>query len=127
MTTHKIFLLEDEKDLGRLYKKKLEKEGFEVRWAESFSKAEVILSSFIPDVALLDHGLRGDSKTGLDLLPIIRQKIPKALVFLLSNYDQPELRHAAEVGGVTDFLVKIETSPRKIISLIQQALSERSI
>ena len=126
MTIYKIFLLEDEKDLGRLYKKKLEKEGFEVQWAQNFSEAEKILTSFIPDLALLDHGLRGESKTGTDLLRQIRITNTEMPVFLLSNYDQPELRHAAEVGGVTKYLLKIDAGPRIIVPLIQKFFQEQN-
>jgi len=80
----RILILEDEVDLGELYRMALEAAGHEVLGI--FDDPEVVLStgagSPVPDVIVLDERLRG--RSGMSFLPVLREAFPRARVMFAS-------------------------------------------
>jgi DNA-binding response OmpR family regulator len=114
----KILILEDEEALGRIYQKKLQEAGYEVNWKQSVEEAEQVAHNFAADLVLVDHGIRGKEKSGLDFLPDLKNLLPHTKVVMLSNYNQPELERAALNAGASAYLVKINTPPKVLVNYV---------
>lgn len=82
MEARRVLVVEDDPFLRSLIADTLTGAGFEVKTADNASKAKAIVTSFDPDVAVLDIEL-GNGPTGIDLAEIIvRQSSHTAIVFL---------------------------------------------
>jgi len=119
----KVLILEDEEPLGLMYKKRLEKDGFEVVWTKTSQEIEDKINSFNADIVLLDHGLHGESRSGLDVLPTIKQVLPKAYVFMLTNYSPADIKQKSLQSGADGYLVKIETSPAQLGGKLREMIA----
>jgi len=62
------------------------------------------LESFRPDLIFMDIRLPGIS--GLRLTEKIKTRNPQIAVVILTEYDLPEYREAADFGGADDFIAK---------------------
>lgn len=118
----KILILEDEEVLGRIYKKKLEASGYEVLWCKTAEEAEDAACVYEADVVLLDHGIKGMEKSGIELIPHIKKMRPEARVIMLSNYSAHELQNDALYRGADAYLIKINTPPAVLIDYLKQLL-----
>ena len=115
----KILILEDEEVLGRIYKKKLEAAGFEVLWAKTVEETEDAVQHFPADVLLLDHGIRGHEKAGVELIAQLREILPDSKIIMLSNYSEIQLQEKAKREGADAYFVKINTPPQVLIKYIE--------
>ncbi len=101
---YKILLVDDEADLLRLWKLRLESKDYEVAIAESGEEALAIFATFKPDVVLTD--LRMPGIDGLALFEAIR-KLNKAVpvIIITAHGSIPEAIEATR-QGVFSFLTK---------------------
>jgi len=113
-----IILLEDEEILGKIYKKNLEGAGYSVIWLKTTGEVEQVIDTIHADVIILDQGIAGDDRSGLDIVPMVKAVNPKAKIIMLSNYSQFQMRQKAVEAGAMDYLVKIDTTPTKLIEYI---------
>ena len=111
----KILLLEDEIVLADLYSKKLTEAGFQVRVHANVDGLLEQFEDFDPDVAFLDYSLRGDDKSGIDIIPILKKKKPAILIVMLSNYSEFQMEKRAKEAGAVDYLLKINTPPALLV------------
>ncbi|PCI25499.1 hypothetical protein COB57_02165 [Candidatus Peregrinibacteria bacterium] len=121
-----ILFLEDDKMLTKLYTKKLDAAGFQVFHAENCREALSLSQKHSIDIMLIDHGIKGDTQTGIDIVPELRKNCQNAKIFILSNYNQQELEKTAKNNGADDFFIKIDTPPKKLIEIIQQNITEEA-
>ena len=70
---------------------------------DSFAAFEM-LKSFKPDLIFMDVRLPGLS--GLTLTEKIKRRHPEIAIVILTEYDLPEYRKAADFGGADEFLAK---------------------
>lgn len=120
----KILFLEDEEVLGRIYRKRLERAGYEVRWTKSVKETEEALEDFAPDAVILDHGIHDEERGGVELLPTLKKMAPHSRLIMLSNYSLYDLQEEALKMGADDYLVKINTPPEVLIAFLNR-LKER--
>jgi DNA-binding response OmpR family regulator len=120
---HKILLMEDEAVLGEIYKKALEEAGFEVEWRKTTKETEETAKTFKPEVILLDHGIRGEDRSGLDILPGLKKILPDSDIIMLSNYAQEQLEKATLKAGAIGYLIKLDTPPAMLVEYINKLLS----
>jgi len=113
-----IILLEDEEVLGKIYKKNLEKVGHRVTWVKTTEEIEGLIDNVPADIILLDQGIAGEDRSGLDIIPMVRAVNPKAKIVMLSNYSHFQLKQKAIDAGADDYLVKIDTTPVRLIEYI---------
>lgn len=119
----KILILEDEPVLAKIYKKNLEASGYIVKCAESVEKAVEILNDYQPDLALVDHGIKGEKEAGLDFVPKIKKLFPDVKIIMLSNYNHHKIQEEAKEAGVDDYLIKLNTSPKTLIEYVEKLFS----
>lgn len=121
----KILFLEDEPELAQIYKEELEISGFEVLWIESLNGLEEKIKKFQADIFVFDQEIRGESKTGIEILHELKNNFPHSKSIILSNYSNPNLEKKAKQAGANKFLLKINTPPKLLVTHIQKLLNER--
>ena len=119
----KILVIEDDQFLLKVYKNKLEEEGFEVALAvdgiEGFSKAK----ENKPELILLDLIL--PKKTGFEVLEDLKNdEATKGIpVMILSNLGQEsDIEKGINMGAV-DYIVKANYSINEVVARVKEQLA----
>ena len=118
----KILLVEDDKFISEIYKRKLEESDFEVKLAEDGVDAIISFSNFKPQVVLLDVML--PKKSGWDVLKEIREmdKNNDVRVVMLTNVEERDKIQQSLKMGADDYLVKSSLTPSELIEVIKNKL-----
>ncbi len=72
---------------------------------------------------MLDHAIRGEERSGMDLVPELRRISPAAPIAILSNYDQFQLEEKEEGERRLSYWLKIDTPPPVLVRRAQLLLS----
>jgi two-component system, OmpR family, response regulator QseB len=118
----RIFLLEDDLQLGKALQTALSQAGFTTIWVRRVQEAKQQLAVDMFDIVLLDIGLPDGS--GLDVLVALRQAKSTVPVIMLSAKDAIEDRINGLDLGADDYLPK-PFSIRELVSRIH-AINRRS-
>jgi two-component system, OmpR family, response regulator QseB len=118
----RIFLLEDDLQLGKALQTALSQGGFSTIWVRRVQEAKQQLAVDLFDMVLLDIGLPDGS--GLDVLVALREAKSTVPVIMLSAKDAIEDRINGLDLGADDYLPK-PFSIRELVSRIQ-AIKRRS-
>lgn len=116
----KIFILEDEPVLLKLYKKHLDMAGHEVVASDNIAEATEIIKKFKADVLFIDQGLKNENKIGLDFLKSAKTMLPKAKLIMLTNYSNTDLKESVKKAGGDDFLIKLNTPPNTLAKYVEK-------
>lgn len=100
----RIFLLEDENNIGSTLFEKLMSEGFHVTWAKSIEEARHELKKIDYQLAILDVTLPDGS--GFDIARQIRCQNPMTAVLFLTALNSPEDRVRGLELGAEDYVSK---------------------
>jgi len=121
-TKTKILIIEDDFYIHDLYKRQLEKEGFEVRVVEDGQKGFSLFQDFKPRVVLLDLML--PAKSGFDILRSIKENedTKSTVVLLLTNVTQDESIKEGFKLGADGYLVKSAYTPAQVVSEVKTFL-----
>jgi FixJ family two-component response regulator/anti-sigma regulatory factor (Ser/Thr protein kinase) len=96
----RVLLVDDDKHINEVIKTALEMVGHDVRAVESAQQAATVCGSFVPDVAVVDLNLPGES--GFDVLTLLAELCPHCLQVLASGMaDAKLLRMALDAGAMT--------------------------
>ena len=115
MSTRRIIFLEDDTILAGFYTKKLVSAGYEVKLCENTEDFLKAITTFKPDLAFLDHALRGENQSGFEMIPPLKAANPDVKVVMLSNYSKFQMEETTKDSGAMDYLVKLETSPSDLV------------
>ena len=120
----KIAIIEDEAAIQRMYCMKLKFCSFEVCEAEDGQSGLSVIEKEKPDLILLD--LRMPHMSGDEMLRELRNKdwgqnIP---VIILTNISKDEAPRTLWHLGVSDYIVKSNSTPQKIAECVQNILDE---
>jgi two-component system, NtrC family, response regulator AtoC len=100
----RLLVVEDDASVRRSLAATLAEEGFEVETAASAEQALGLVGEAAPDVVLSDVRMPGMG--GLELLALLRERLPAVDVILMTAYeDMPTVARAMREGAF-DFLVK---------------------
>jgi DNA-binding NarL/FixJ family response regulator len=97
--------------------------GMDVMEAGSASDALAKFAETSPDLVFIDIDLAGES--GLELTKEIASIQGDTIIAILTNYDLPEYRGAAEESGATYFFSKGGSSMEEVLALVDTVLFER--
>jgi CheY-like chemotaxis protein len=119
-----VLVVEDDRFLGELVVRKLEKNGFNAPRAADGEEAVEYLKKNNPHLILLD--LRIPKKDGFEILSWLkedptRSKIP---VIVLSNLNRPEDVERAMQAGAKEYLVKVNYTPEEVMEKILKILHQ---
>lgn len=116
-----ILIVEDNDLIRKLYKDKLEMEGFEVYLSDTVERAFSELEKREYGLILLDLMLPG-GKNGFDFLEEVKKdkRYDGIPVFVLTNLEGEE-KVAKEIGA-SEYLIKSNISPNVILEKVKKVL-----
>jgi PAS domain S-box-containing protein len=104
----KLFLLEDEEDVGLLIRRHLERFGHQVTWCRSAADALIVLRQTLFDLVLLDQRLGADKIDGLELLNTLAAEGIAVPVVMVTAHGDEQLASRVLRAGALDYIVKDE-------------------
>ena len=102
--TAKVLVIDDDQDIHRLLRARLEARGYQVSAAASGEEGVTKLREVNPDLVFLDVAMSG--MTGLDVLDVIRSQRLDVAVILTTAYSSEQVAIAALRHGADDYLRK---------------------
>lgn len=118
---HKIFIVDDDKFLLDIYRKKFELKGVEVDVAWDTEEALIKLRGGVDaDIILLDIVMPG--MDGMELLETIRKEklVPNATIIVLSNENSQEQIQKAKKLGINGYIIKAVNTPTDIVEQVSE-------
>jgi DNA-binding NarL/FixJ family response regulator len=121
----RTLIVEDSSFFRQLLKETLLSKFSSMDISEAGSAEEAIknIETSPPDLVFIDIKLPGEN--GLELTKKIKGKYPDLPVIILTSYDLPEYREAADRYQANYFLSKGSTTKEKILALVNSILSDR--
>lgn len=116
-----ILCVEDDRFIGEMYVRSLQREGYKVDWLVNGVDAVEAAIKNQYDLILLDIML--PERQGNDLLKDLRgttDKVPKSRILVLTNYDQDEESRRAMQSKADGYLIKADITPRHLIRIIDK-------
>lgn len=92
--------------------------------AEDGDEALQKIDALLPDIIFMDIKLPGEN--GLQVTQKVKTKHPEMIIIILTYYDSPEHRKAADQCGANYFLPK-STSTEEVVELVQSILSQKGL
>ncbi len=121
----KVFIVDDDSFLLRMYSRKFKNDGFEVDTASGSQEAlDKLENGAAPDIILLDVIMPG--MDGLAMLKNMRERslAEGALVIMLTNQGQSDDIDAAQEIGVDGYIVKATAVPSEVIEEVKRIYNE---
>lgn len=100
----RLLIVEDNGEMRRLLKRSLAGLATEIYECDDGAQALALYSQTRPDWVLMDIEL-GDVD-GITATKLIRALDPAAQIIIVTNYDEAELREAAQSAGARSYLLK---------------------
>ncbi len=121
MPIQTILCIEDDRFIGEMYVRSLQKAGYTVDWMIDGNDGLVAARNRPYDLIMLDIML--PEKKGNEILDALRTDdhdlIPNTKVLVMTNFEQDDESRIAMEHRVDGYLIKAEITPRKLISIIQ--------
>jgi DNA-binding NarL/FixJ family response regulator len=123
----KTLIVEDNATFRQSLKATLETEFplMVIEEAEDGKEAMERVTTFRPDLIFMDIKLPGE--TGLDLTKRIKTNDTSIVVIILTSYDLPEYREAAQQYGADYFVSKGSSTREEILELVRSISSNRGL
>lgn len=125
MDKKRVLLVEDDDFLRELFLKKLNQFDFEVEGAQNGREGIEKVSSFKPDIVVLDIIM--PEVSGFDVIKTIRaledSDLSSIPILIVSNLGQEEDVAKALRYGANDYLVKAHSDTNEIVRRIQEQLN----
>lgn len=116
-----IWIVDDDDSIRWVLEKALAREGLETR---SFSHPDAILEALEQDTPqVLVSDIRMNGSSGLDLLQVLKQRLPSLPVIIMTAFSDLDSAVAAFKGGAFEYLAK-PFDLAKAVELIRRALEE---
>lgn len=118
----KVAVIEDQRDIREGLATLINGTGgFQITGAfGSVESALPFIARDPPDILLLDIGLPGMS--GIDGIPLLRERCPQLLILVLSVHDDDERIFNALCTGASGYLLK-NTEPARLLESLREAVS----
>lgn len=122
MAIKTILCIEDDRFIGEMYVRSLQKAGYEVDWMVDGDDGLIAARNKQYDLILLDIML--PEKRGGEILASLRGKegdlVPNTKIIVMTNFDQDEQSRLAMQHNVDAYLIKAEITPKKLLSIVQK-------
>ena len=121
--TRKVLIVEDDDHFRQTLRKLLMSRfpSFSFEEARDGKEALEKIEVFLPDLVFMDIKLPGEN--GLDLTKKIKRTHPATVIIILTGYDFPEYKQAAQESGANHFASKESSSAKEILGLVESILS----
>jgi len=122
MTMKTILCIEDDRFIGEMYVRTLQKAGYAVDWMVDGNDGLVAARNKKYDLILLDIML--PERRGTEILSALRGRevdlIPDTKVIVMTNFDQDDESRIAMQHNADAYLIKAEITPKKLLSVIEK-------
>ncbi len=122
MAINSVLCIEDDRFIGEMYVRSLQKAGFTVDWVVDGNDGLIAARNKPYDVILLDVML--PERRGTEILDSLRggaeDLIPNTKVIVLTNFEQDDESRTAMQKHADAYLIKAEITPKKLIEIIHQ-------
>jgi DNA-binding response OmpR family regulator len=122
MAIKTILIIEDDRFIGEMYVRSLNKAGYQVDWMVDGNDGLIAARNKPYDVILLDVML--PERRGSDILQVLRggaeDLIPGSKVIILTNFDQSEEARQAMEKQADGYLIKADITPKKLLAVIEK-------
>ena len=117
-----ILCVEDDRSIGEMYVRSLQKAGYDVTWVVDGNDGLVAARNQHFDLIILDLML--PEQRGDQILDALRNNdvdlIPNSKVLIMTNFEQDEASRNSVMSRVDGYLIKADITPRKLIEVIGQ-------
>lgn len=121
MAIQTILIVEDDRFIGEMYVRSLNKHGYQVDWMVDGNDGLIAARNKPYDLILLDVML--PERRGSEILTALRGEedlIPNTKVLILTNFEQDDESRMAMEARADGYLIKAEITPNKLLSVIKQ-------
>lgn len=122
MAIKTILCIEDDRFIGEMYVRSLQRAGYQVDWMIDGDDGLIAARNKPYDLILLDIML--PEKRSGEILAALRGKegdlVPNTKIIVMTNFDQDEQSRLAMQHNVDAYLIKAEITPKKLLSIIQK-------
>lgn len=117
-----ILCVEDDRFIGEMYVRSLQKAGYDVTWVVDGNDGLVAARNQHFDLIILDLML--PEQRGDQILDALRNNdvdlIPNSKVLIMTNFEQDEASRNSVMSRVDGYLIKADITPRNLIEVIKQ-------
>ena len=122
MAIHSILCIEDDRFIGEMYVRSLQKAGYAVDWVVDGNDGLIAARNQAYDLILLDVML--PERRGTEILDALKggaeDLIPNTKVIVLTNFEQDDEARISMQKHADAYLIKAEITPKRLIEVIHQ-------
>ena len=123
-----ILCVEDDRFIGEMYVRSLQKAGYDVPWVVDGSDGLVAARNQNFDLIILDLML--PEQRGDQILDALRNNnvdlVPNSKILIMTNFEQDEASRKSVMSRVDGYLIKADITPRNLIDVVKQMSSDNS-
>jgi DNA-binding response OmpR family regulator len=122
MAIKTILCIEDDRFIGEMYVRSLQRAGYDVDWMVDGNDGLVAARNKTYDLILLDVML--PERRGNEILDALRSDkedlIPHTKVIVMTNFEQDDESRMAMQYRADGYLIKAEITPKKLLAIIEK-------
>jgi response regulator receiver protein len=123
-----ILCVEDDRFIGEMYVRSLQKAGYDVTWVVDGNDGLVAARNQTFDLIILDLML--PEQRGDQILDALRNNnvdlVPNSKILIMTNFEQDEASRRSVMSRVDGYLIKADITPRNLIEVVKQMDDEKS-
>ena len=123
-----ILCVEDDRFIGEMYVRSLQKAGYDVTWVVDGNDGLVAARNQTFDLIILDLML--PEQRGDQILDALRNNnvdlVPNSKILIMTNFEQDEASRKSVMSRVDGYLIKADITPRNLIDVVKQMDSDNS-
>ena len=121
-----ILCVEDDRFIGEMYVRSLQKAGYNVTWVVDGNDGLVAARNQNFDLIILDLML--PEQRGDQILDALRNNnvdlVPNSKILIMTNFEQDEASRKSVMSRVDGYLIKADITPRNLIDVVKQMSSD---
>ena len=121
-----ILCVEDDRFIGEMYVRSLQKAGYDVTWVVDGNDGLVAARNQNFDLIILDLML--PEQRGDQILDALRNNnvdlVPNSKILIMTNFEQDEASRKSVMSRVDGYLIKADITPRNLIEVVKQTDDE---
>lgn len=122
MAIKTILCIEDDRFIGEMYVRSLQKAGYVVEWVIDGNDGLVAARNKKYDLIILDLML--PEQRGDQILDALRNDkvdlIPDSKILIMTNFEQSDAERSSALARVDGYLIKADITPRKLLEVIKE-------
>ena len=123
-----ILCVEDDRFIGEMYVRSLQKAGYDVTWVVDGNDGLVAARNQNFDLIILDLML--PEQRGDQILDALRNNnvdlVPNSKILIMTNFEQDEASRKSVMSRVDGYLIKADITPRTLKEVVKQMDGEKS-